>query len=333
MRGAELGTAAARGVSTMRAGMITAPGAAHVNQAAVPEPGPGEVRIRLEGCGVCGSNLPVWEGRPWFDYPLPSGAPGHEGWGVIDAVGPDAEDLRPGQRVAALSFRAFAEYDLARADAVVPLPDTLAGQPFPGEPLGCAVNVFRRAEIRRGDIVVVIGIGFLGAVITRLASRAGARVVAVSRRPFALEVARTQGAEIVMPLADHDQVVRELERITGGVGADRVIEAVGLQEPLDLAGQLTRVRGRLVVAGYHQDGMRQVNMQLWNWRGLDVINAHERDPGIALDGIRGAIDAVADGTLDPAPLYTHRFELAQLGEALETMRSRPDGFLKALVLT
>jgi NADPH:quinone reductase len=75
-----------------------------------------------------------------------------------------------------------------------------------------------------------------------------------------------------------------------------------------------------------------VNMQLWNWRGLDVINAHERDPGIALDGIRGAIDAVADGTLDLAPLYTHRFELAQLGEALETMRSRPDGFLKALVL-
>jgi threonine dehydrogenase-like Zn-dependent dehydrogenase len=332
VRAAEPATAAARGVTTMRAGVITAPGAARVDQAAVPEPGSGEVRIRLEGCGVCGSNLPVWEGRPWFDYPLTGGAPGHEGWGVIDAVGPDAEDLTPGQRVAALSFRAFAEYDIARADAVVPLPDMLAGQPFPGEPLGCAVNVFRRAEIRRGDIVVVIGIGFLGAILTRLASRAGARVVAVSRRPFALEVARAQGAEIVMPLADHDQVVREIERITGGAGADRVIEAVGLQEPLDLAGQLTRVRGRLVVAGYHQDGMRQVNMQLWNWRGLDVINAHERDPGLALDGIRGAIDAVADGTLDLAPLYTHRFELAQLGEALETMRSRPDGFLKALVL-
>jgi threonine dehydrogenase-like Zn-dependent dehydrogenase len=73
-------------------------------------------------------------------------------------------------------------------------------------------------------------------------------------------------------------------------------------------------------------------MQLWNWRGIDVINAHERDAGIVVDGIRGAVAAVADGTLDPAPLYTHRFELAQLGEALETMRRRPDGFLKALVL-
>jgi threonine dehydrogenase-like Zn-dependent dehydrogenase len=87
------------------------------------------------------------------------------------------------------------------------------------------------------------------------------------------------------------------------------------------------------VAGYHQDGMRQVNMQLWNWRGIDVINAHERDPGTALDGIRGAIQAVTDGTLDPAPLYTHRFELGELDQALDTMRRRPDGFLKALVVT
>jgi threonine dehydrogenase-like Zn-dependent dehydrogenase len=275
----------------------------------------------------------VWEGRPWFEYPLPGGAPGHEGWGVIDAVGPGVDGLAPGDRVAALSVRAFAEYDLAQADAVVPLPAALATQPFPGEPLGCAVNVFRRAGIRRGDTVVVIGIGFLGAVVTRLASRAGARVVAVSRRPFALEVARGQGAELMLPLADHGRVVREVERVTGGAGADCVIEAVGLQEPLDLAGQLTRVRGRLVVAGYHQDGMRQVNMQLWNWRGIDVINAHERDPGTALDGIRGAIQAVTDGTLDPAPLYTHRFELGELDQALDTMRRRPDGFLKALVVT
>jgi threonine dehydrogenase-like Zn-dependent dehydrogenase len=333
VRAAEMRTAAERGVATMRAGVITGPGRARVDRVALPEPARGQVRLRLEGCGVCGSNLPVWEGRPWFEYPLQAGAPGHEGWGVVDAVGPGVVGLAPGERVAALSSRAFAEYDLAEADTVAPLPAALAGQPVPGEPLGCAMNVFRRAEIGPEDTVVVIGIGFLGAVVTRLASRAGARVVAVSRRPFALEVARSQGAEIVLPLADHARVVQEVERLTGGAGADRVIEAVGLQEPLDLAGQLTRVRGRLVVAGYHQDGMRQVNMQLWNWRGIDVINAHERDPGIALDGIRGAIQVVADGTLDPAPLYTHRFELARLDEALDTMRRRPDGFLKALVVT
>jgi threonine dehydrogenase-like Zn-dependent dehydrogenase len=112
---------------------------------------------------------------------------------------------------------------------------------------------------------------------------------------------------------------------------DRVIEAIGKQRPLDLAAELTRERGRLIIAGYHQDGPRQVNMQLWNWRGIDVINAHERDPLVYMQGIRDAIDAVATGRLDPAPLYTHRFPLDRLDDALNATRDRPDGFLKALV--
>jgi threonine dehydrogenase-like Zn-dependent dehydrogenase len=330
--GPEMTRVAAPAVAMMRAGVVSGPRRAGVAHVSLPVPGPGEVRVRLEGCGVCGSNLPLWEGRPWFDYPVESGAPGHEGWGVVDALGLGVTAVAPGQRVAALSFRAFAECDLAGAEAVVPLPRSLDGAPFPGEPLGCAVNVFRRAAIGRGDTVVVIGIGFLGAVVARLACRAGAHVVAVSRRPFALDVARAQGAEIALPLEDHEAIVREVEARTDGAGADRVIEAVGLQEPLDLAGRLTRVRGRLVVAGYHQDGPRRVDMQLWNWRGIDVVNAHERNPAVALDGIRGAVQAVADGTLDPTPLYTHRFELGRLDDALETMRQRPAGFLKALVV-
>jgi threonine dehydrogenase-like Zn-dependent dehydrogenase len=119
---------------------------------------------------------------------------------------------------------------------------------------------------------------------------------------------------------------------TGGAGADRVFEVVGLQGPLDLATELTRIRGRLIIAGYHQDGSRQVNMQLWNWRGLDVINAHERDPGAYLRGIRDAVAAVREDRLDLASLVTHRFPLDRLDEALEAMRTRPDGFLKAVVL-
>ena len=250
----------------------------------------------------------------------------------MDAVGPGVDTVEPGDRVASLGTRAFAEFDVVEADAVVPLPGSLAGQAFPGEALGCAVNVFRRAAIWPGDTVVVLGVGFIGAAVIRLASRAGARVIGVSRRPFALEIARQQGADVVLPLGDADTVVREVEHLTGGRGADQVIEAIGLQEPLDLAGRLTRVRGKLVIAGYHQDGPRHVDMQLWNWRGLDVINAHERDAGIVRDGIRGAIAAVLDGTLDPDNLYTHCFPLSRLADALDAMRRRPDGFLKALVL-
>src|SRR5690606_27489225 len=106
-------------------------------------------------------------------------------------------------------------------------------------------------------------------------------------------------------------------------------EATGLQAPLDLAGEITRERGRLVIAGFHQDGPRQVNMFLWNWRGIDVINAHERDPKMYVEGMRAAVTAVETGVLDPGRLYTHRFPLGELHAALDIMRERPEGFMKA----
>ena len=327
-------TASPRAITaTMRAAIIAGPRRSEVEHLTIPEPGPGEVRIRLEGCGVCGSSLPLWEGRSWFQYPAEPGSPGHEGWGVVDAIGAGVTEVQAGDRVAALSYRAYAEYDIAAATAVVPLPENLAGRFFPGEPLGCAINIFRRSDIRAGQTVVIIGIGFLGALLTRLATRAGARVIAISRRPFALDLAREFGADIAMPLDDHNRIVGYVRQLTGGEGAERVIEAVGSQWPLDLATDLTRVRGRLVIAGYHQDGPRQVNMQLWNWRGLDVINAHERDPAVYVEGIRGAVEAISSGVLNPSRLYTHTFHLDQLDEAFEIMRERPDGFLKGLVLT
>jgi threonine dehydrogenase-like Zn-dependent dehydrogenase len=331
--GSDAAVTAPPATRTMRAATIAAPGEMGIEHLEIPEPGPGQVRVRLEGSGVCGSNLPLWVGRPWLQYPGEPGSPGHEGWGLVDAVGEGVTTVAPGDRVAALSYHAFAEYDLADADALVSLPQSLAGRPFPGEPLGCAFNVFQRSDIEAGYTVAIIGIGFLGAVLTRLASRAGARVIAISRRPFALELAREFGADVALPLQDPMRVVEEVKRMTGGVGVHRSIEVVGLQEPLDLAAELTRVRGRLIIAGYHQDGLRQVNMQLWNWRGLDVINAHEREPAKYVEGIRRAVEAVSSGILDPTPLYTHSFPLERLDAAFETMRQRPDGFLKALVVT
>jgi len=317
--------------ATMRSALIAAPGAAHLTTVVLPEPGPGEIRVRMEGCGVCGSNLPFWEGRPWFAYPGEPGSPGHEGWGIVDAIGDGVAEPALGDRVAALSTHAFAEYDLVAADAAVVIPPSLAGQPFPGEPLACAMNAFRRADVHPGQTVAVIGIGFLGALLTALGASAGARVVAISRRPYALEVARAMGAEATIALEEQATIVRRLGELTGNAGADRVFEAVGQQWPLDLAGELTRVRGRLIIAGYHQDGRRSVDMQLWNWRGLDVVNAHEREPAVYVQGMREAVAAVAAGRLDPRPLYTHRFPLDRLADAMEIMRTRPDGFMKALV--
>ncbi len=72
-------------------------------------------------------------------------------------------------------------------------------------------------------------------------------------------------------------------------------------------------------------------MQLWNWRGLDVINAHERDPAVYRAGMRAAVDAATAGTLNLAPLLTHSYGLERLGAALDATRDRPDGFLKAVI--
>jgi threonine dehydrogenase-like Zn-dependent dehydrogenase len=264
-------------------------------------------------------------------FPTDPGGLGHEGWGTIDTLGEGVEGVSPGQRVAVLSYNAYAEYDLASADAVVPLPPAIAGRPFPGEPLGCAVNILRRSGIEPGQTVAIVGIGFLGALLTRLAASTGARVIAISRRSFSLDVARTMGATETISMDDHWRIIEQVKGLTSGASCDVVIEAAGKQWPLDLAAEITRERGRLVIAGYHQDGPRQVNMQLWNWRGLDVINAHERDEAVYIHGIRDAVDAVATGRLDPDPLYTHTYPLERLGEALDATRDRPDGFLKALV--
>jgi threonine dehydrogenase-like Zn-dependent dehydrogenase len=316
----------------MQAAIVTGPGTIKVEPQVLPVPGPGQVRVRLEGCGVCASNLGPWAGPEWMKFPTEPGGLGHEGWGTIDALGPDVTGLAIGDRVAALSYHSYATHDIADAHAVVKLPAELDGVPFPGEPLGCAMNIFRRSEISAGQTVAIIGIGFLGALLIQLAVAAGARVIAIGRRPFALDLAKQLGAAEIIPMNDHWQIIEQVKQLTGGQFCDRVIEAVGKQWPLDLAAELTRERGRLIVAGYHQDGPRQVNMQMWNWRGFDVINAHERDPAMYTQGIRDAIAAVMEGRLDPTPLYTHTYPLEQLDTALNATRDRPDGFLKALVV-
>jgi threonine dehydrogenase-like Zn-dependent dehydrogenase len=315
----------------MRAAVITGPGEVRIEQVAVPQPGPGQVRIRIEGCGVCASNLTPWEGPEWMTFPTAPGDLGHEGWGVIDAVASDVTDLHPGDRVAFLGGRSYAEYDVADASAVVRLPESFGDMPFPGEPFGCAMNIFRRSDISAGQTVAIVGIGFLGSILVRLASRAGARVIAISRRRESLDLARRMGATETIAMDDHYAIIEEVKQLTGGRMCERGIEAVGKQWPLDLAAELTAEGGRLIIAGYHQDGPRQVNMQLWNWRGFDVANAHERDPAVALQGIRDAVAAVDADIIDPAIVITHSFPLEQLGRALDATRDRPGAFVKAVV--
>jgi threonine dehydrogenase-like Zn-dependent dehydrogenase len=275
----------------MRAVTISAARRAQPVEVRMPRPMRGEVLIRVEGCGVCGSSLPLWQGRDWFAYPLEPGAPGHEVWGMTAAD----------RRVAVLSQHGFAEWDVARESDVVELPDALDGIPFPGEALACAVNVVKRARVRRGSQVAVVGMGFLGTTCARLCELQGADVTEVRRgtRPDGL--------------------------------FERVIEAAGTQAALDTAASLVADRGVLVIAGFHQDGPRTIDLQSWNWRGIDVVNAHERDPRVYVRGLRQAVEHAARGELDVAALVTHRLGLDEVKQAFRLADARPAGFLKAVV--
>jgi threonine dehydrogenase-like Zn-dependent dehydrogenase len=318
--------------TTMRAAVITGAGQFKIGEVPLPEPGPGQVRIRIEGCGVCASNLTPWEGPEWMQFPTEAGALGHEGWGVVDAIGKSVSDLKPGERVAALSGHAYAEYDVANASEAVKLPEALKDLAIPLEPFGCAFNIFGRSDIGEGQTVAIVGVGFLGAILVKLASNAGARVIAISRRQQSLDLARRMGAAETIPMHDHSQIIERVRELTNGTFCDRVVEAVGKQWPLDLAAELTREGGRLIIAGYHQDGPRQVNMQLWNWRGFDVANAHERDAAVSVRGMHEAVDAIERGLIDLRLLITHRYPLDRLGEALDATRDRLGNFVKAVVL-
>jgi threonine dehydrogenase-like Zn-dependent dehydrogenase len=315
----------------MLAAVLTKPRTIELHQVQQPEVKHNEVKIKVNGCGICSSSLPLWEGREWFSYPSEPGSPGHEGWGVVEQIGSQVEDVKPGDHVAFLSFHAYAEYDVASTSSLVKLPQQLHGLPFPGEPLGCAMNIFQRSDIKEGDTVAIIGTGFLGALLCQLAKHKGAKVIAISRRAYSLDFAKRFGADELIPLTSTWEVSSKVSEITGGNFCNRVIEATGKQEAIDVATEIVSEGGKIVIAGYHQDGLRQVNFQKWNWKGIDVINAHERDPEKYLSGMQAAIDAVSNGILTPAPLYTEVLSLDDLNRGFELTANRPDGFMKAII--
>ncbi len=317
--------------NTMKTAVITAPRTIDFIDKKIPEPGPGQVRVRMEGCGICASDFPVWDGRDWFSYPRTPGSPGHEGYGIIDKLGDGIEHLNKNDRISMLSFNAYAEYDIAEAKDVIVLPSELDNVPFPGEPFGCAMNIFRRSDIQKGQTVAIIGAGFMGNLVLQLAKSRGAKVIAISKRGTSLNFALESGADVLVKMDYHKGIIDEISEITGGKMCDRVIEATGKQWPLDIGSDIIGERGKLVIAGFHQDGMRNINMQQWNWKGIDVINAHERNPQTYIQGMMHAAGAILNKKMNPFPLFTHQYSFGQLNEAFNTMKSREEGFMKALI--
>jgi threonine dehydrogenase-like Zn-dependent dehydrogenase len=226
--------------------------------------------------------------------------------------------------VTGLAWNGLAELGVARADNLVVVPAHLsADSPVLGEPLACAMNVIRRAAFRPGDRLAIVGFGYLAALIVQLLPADLGGWVALARREDSRALAVRLGAEAAY---DFSSVPPELWD-----SFDVTLEAAGVQQTLDYATWLTAYGGRLVIAGYHADGPRTINMQSWNWKGIDAINAHERQPEVYLRALREAFNLSAARTVELAELHTHSWSLDDAAEAFRIAEARPQGFIKAVV--
>jgi len=316
---------------TMSAAVITNPGKVEIHEVPLRNIEKDEILFKVEGCGVCASSIPLWEGRNWFTYPLSPGQPGHEAWGTVIDTGEEVKNIQKGDRISSLTNNSFASFDITKEDQCIKIPDALRNQFFPGEPLGCAFNILKRSAIKESEKVAVVGCGFLGLLLIQLLKEKKCEVFAISNRNFSLEKAMESGANHIFNIEPGWEVSSKINKLTGYVGCTTIIETTGKQIGLDLSTEIVAEGGKIIVAGYHQDGLRQVNMQKWNWKGIDVVNAHERKTEKYLEGMRDAVKAIENG-FNPYPLFTHKYSLDEVDIAFSDLIKRPDGFIKGLVI-
>ena len=305
-----------------------------------PEPGPDEVRVRVRAAGVCGTELHFTEGL----Y-APSAVPmtlGHEVAGTVDAVGGDVTGWSVGDRVAVfyylfcrvcrwcradrqnlclqprgvLAFTAdggFAEHLVVPAHCLVALPDDLSFEQ--AAPLCCAgttaLHALTEADLAPDEVVVVLGVGGVGLAVVQEARRRGAVVVAVSRDEARRAAAADLGAAAAVAPGDLAAAVQDL---SGGQGADVVVELVGVTETLQTGVAALGRRGRLVLVGYSADPLTV--------SPLALVVAEQRVVASVGATYAELVDAVAlgaDGRLGVPVAST--LPLADVNDALDRLRA------------
>ena len=316
----------------MKQSILVKPQQSILEDRPIPEPGEEDVVVQVKACGVCASELHGWKGDG-ENYPKEYG---HEVSGDVVAVGSRVQGIMPGMRVTGLFGKGFAEFTRAPQKFVTPIPDGMPYEHALGEPLACILSGARRTNVELGDTVVLVGLGFMGLLMLQavrlLVRPALSPSISAQRRSKAR---RQFGAdETYTPDAVPDQLVMaEWGRVGKGFGADVVFENSGTGSGLTLGLADRAERGILSIVGWHQGGSRQVDMEMWNWKGINVINAHERRMDYLMDCMRRGLSLVASGRMDTGSLVSHRFSLDNVDGAFLALVEKPAGFHKAVVLT
>jgi L-iditol 2-dehydrogenase len=312
----------------MKAAVLTDPFRIDLVDLPLPAPGPGQARIGVRQCGVCTSELDLWTGKALDKLPA---AIGHEVAGTVEEVGAGVTRLRPGDEVAAwVEGGGFAEHAIVEERFCVPVAPGVA-YPAVAEPLACIVNAVELAAPALADDVVIVGAGYMGALLQLVSRLRGPRSIVVADvRADALARAAELGATRVVDVGE-ESLADAVRDVTDGRGADVTYEVTGTAAGLELAGAVTRMGGTLGIVGYHQGGTRTVPLGDWNWMAFRLVNAHFRDIDTIMRGMRAGMRLVNAGILDASSLVTASYPLGRIGEAFETAAAKPDGFLKAVV--
>jgi threonine dehydrogenase-like Zn-dependent dehydrogenase len=333
----------------MQAVLVQRPGAAALLRLPRPEPGPGEVLVRVGAAGICGSDVELLEGRrptAYVRYPI---IPGHEWAGTIEALGPGVENVERGAAVVAEGFRscgdcarcregrtnlcaadyaetgfthagAFAEFVCIPANLVHRLPagtDLAAAAVL--EPAACVACGLLEADLRPGLSVAVVGAGTLGLLaVALLGLTSPARLALVGTRPERLALARELGAGETCDLRLEDPVE------TLGGEFDLVFEAASRPEGAATAAGLARRGGTVVLEGISGAGRPTIDPDL-------IVLNHLRVQGVfgaSRAAWRWVVELFSSGQFDPSHLVTHRFSLPAFEAAFDVLRSRDTGALK-----
>ncbi len=348
----------------MRAAVLYGPGDIRVVERPVPRPGPGEVLVRVAMCGTCGTDLKIWAGH--FPQIPPYGAftPGHEWTGTVTATGVGVDEFAVGDRVcieahrgcsrcgnclrgrytaclnygnAAKGHRAsgmtadggFAEYALHHVAALFPLPEPLTFED--GVLITTAGTSLYAIDVAggyiAGDDVVVIGPGPVGLTAVQACRALGAgRVILVGTRASRLATGARLGADHLIDASTTDPVARVRE-LTGGQGADLVIEASGNNHTPQQCAEMVTRGGRIAFVGFYSDA---VTFDLSAVVRKDVTMFTSRGEGG--HNVRRAAALAARGVLRAGDLVTHRFPLEEIDRAFRALRDRDGDPLKIVIV-
>lgn len=319
---------------TMRAVQVVARGKAEFVEMPKPELKPGHALVRTRQLSLCGSDIRYLHYAPPEAYPYPPGTTGHEMVGVVEAVDAPGSGVKVGDVALTLvtDHRAMAEYYLAPVEHVLVLPP---GKPveqlLQAQQLGTVIYACKFLPNVVGKDVAVIGQGSAGLYFDFMLRRMGARrVIALDLQDFRLKAGQLYGATHTIHNVDLDPATA-VANITGGTLADVVIEAAGEIESINMTVDLVKQFGFILFFGVPRGQIFDFNVERYFFKCLQsqAIVGSLADPGLV--STRMALDMIASGEIDVAPILTHHFPFERVLEAYDLHHTRDEGAIKIVI--